>query len=145
MIADDFESLSKTKQVIEALNNLGFGDELRRSSEKTYRAGKARLRGRKYRKRKGPLFVVSKQCPLLKAASNVAGLDAVAVTDLNAELLAPGAMPGRLTLFTQSAVEKLDKEKLFHEKPRMVKEKQEKQKKGRKGTRKKEKKKEEKK
>jgi large subunit ribosomal protein L4e len=141
IIADDFESLSKTKQVVDALKKLGFDKELDRSSEKTYRAGKARLRGRKYRKRKGPLFVVSKQCPLLRAASNVAGLDAVAVTDLNAELLAPGAVPGRLTLFTQSAVEKLDKEKLFHETLKMAKEKESKEKKGRKGTRNKEKKK----
>lgn len=138
IISDDFESLSKTKQVIDSLKKLGFDDELERSSEKTYRAGRARLRGRKYRKRKGPLFVVSKQCPLLKAASNVAGLDAVAVTDLNAELLAPGAVPGRLTLFTQSAVDKLDKEKLFHETPRIAKTEEKKQKKGRKAAKSKE-------
>jgi large subunit ribosomal protein L4e len=126
IITDDFESLSKTKSVKDALLKLGLTDELKRASEKTYRAGKSRLRGRKYRKRKGPLFVVSKECPLLKAAVNIPGVDAVAVSDLNAELLAPGSVPGRLTLFTQSAIDRLDKEKLFHEKPKTAKKKEEK-------------------
>ena len=117
IINNEFESLSKTKQVLEALNKLGFGKELERASERTYRTGKARLRGRKYRKRKGPLFVVAQDCPLLKAASNISGVDAVSVESLNAELLAPGAVPGRLTLFTESAIERLEKEKLFYDTP----------------------------
>ncbi|MBN1544590.1 50S ribosomal protein L4 [Candidatus Woesearchaeota archaeon] len=117
IINSEFESLSKTKQVLEALKKLGFGKELERASERTYKAGKARLRGRKYRKRKGPLFVVAKDCPLLKAASNISGVDAVSVESLNAELLAPGAVPGRLTLFTESAIERLEKEKLFYDVP----------------------------
>ncbi|MBW2965314.1 50S ribosomal protein L4, partial [Candidatus Woesearchaeota archaeon] len=77
IINNDFEALSKTKQVKEALTKLGFSDELTRASEKTFRAGKSRLRGRKYRKRKGPLFVVAKDCPLLKAATGIPGVEAV--------------------------------------------------------------------
>ena len=127
IITDDFETLSKTRQVVDALKKLGFNEELERSSVKTYRTGKARLRGRKYRKKKGPLFVVSKKCPLLKAAANISGVDAVAVNELNAELLAPGTMPGRLTLFTQSAIDKLEKEKLFYEKPETKKKKEKKE------------------
>ena len=41
------------------------------------------------------------------------GIDIVNVKDLNVELLAPGKIPGRLTLWTASAVEVLEKEKLF--------------------------------
>ena len=121
IITNDFEMLSKTKSVRDSLLKLGLSDELKRAAGRTYRAGKARLRGRKYRKRKGPLIVVSKDCPLIKAANNVPGVDAVAVTDLNAELLAPGSVPGRLTLFTDSAIERIDKEKLFVEKPKSAK------------------------
>jgi len=128
IINNDFEAFAKTKQVVEALSKLGFGPEMDRASEKTIRAGKSRLRGRKYRKRKGPLFVVGKDCPLLKAASNMAGVDAVTVEALNAELLAPGTNPGRLTLFTESAIEKLDKEQLFFDKPKQVKTQEEKEK-----------------
>ncbi|MBW2968152.1 50S ribosomal protein L4 [Candidatus Woesearchaeota archaeon] len=121
MIADDFESMNKTKDVLGALKKLGMDAELTRADEKTYRAGKARLRGRKYRRRKGPLFVVSKDCPLLKSAANIPGVEAVTVDALNAELLAPGAEPARLTLFTQASVERLDKERLYYDKPRVAK------------------------
>ena len=74
--------------------------ELERISEKTIRAGVGKNRGRPYKKKKGPLFVVSGKCNLLKAAKNVPGVDVCVVKDLNAELLAPGATPGRLTIFT---------------------------------------------
>ncbi len=116
MISNDFESIKKTKTVVEALEKLGFGEELERSAEKTIRAGRARRRGRKYRRRKGPLFVVAKECSLLEAARCIPGVEVVTVNQLNAELLAPGTVPGRLTLFTESAVERLAKEKLFYDK-----------------------------
>ena len=124
LITNDFEMLSKTKTVKEAMIKLGFDDELKRASNKTYRAGRSRLRGRKYRKRKGPLFVVSKDCPLLKTAVNIPGIDVVIVTDMNAELLAPGATPGRLTLFTESAIDQLGKDKLYYDTPRVAKDKE---------------------
>ncbi|MFC1755641.1 50S ribosomal protein L4 [Thermoproteota archaeon] len=77
------------------------------------RAGKGKLRGRKYKTKKGPLIVVSKECPLVKTADNIPGVEVVEVQNLNANLLAPGTDLGRLTLFTDTAIERLDKEKLF--------------------------------
>ncbi len=125
IIDNSFEDLEKTKQVVEALAKLGLGAEMERASKKTYRAGKSRLRGRKYRKRVGPLFVVSKKCPLLKAAANMEGVDAVTAEALNAELLAPGSVPGRLTLFTESAIDRIGKEELFYDRPKTAKPKAE--------------------
>ncbi|MBD3354664.1 50S ribosomal protein L4, partial [Candidatus Woesearchaeota archaeon] len=113
IIDDSFESLSKTKEVKKALESLGFKKELKKSSKKTIRAGKGKSRGRKYRKKKGILIVVSKECSLSKAARNIPGTDIVPINSINAELLAPGAVPGRLTLFTESAINKLEKEKMF--------------------------------
>jgi len=113
IISNDFETITKTKDVYDALMKLGFEKEIERASEKTFRAGIARLRGRKYRKRKGPLFVVSKKCALIKAAANIAGVETVLVNELNTELLAPGCVPGRLTLFSEAAIERLEKENLF--------------------------------
>jgi large subunit ribosomal protein L4e len=130
IINKDFENLSRSRQVKDALQKLGFDDEMKRSSEKTYRAGKSRLRGRKYRKRKGPLFVVSADCPLIKAAANIPGVDVVEASALNAELLAPGAVAGRLTLFTESAIDRLESEELFYDRPRNVKTGTDKEKKG---------------
>ena len=77
------------------------------------RAGKGKLRGRKYQRKTGPLLVVSKDCSLEKSACNIPGIDVVQINNINAELLAPGTHLGRLTLFTQAAIEKLGKEKLF--------------------------------
>lgn len=113
IIENKFEGINKTKKVHEVLAALGLSDELSRSSIKKVRAGRGKLRGRRYKKRKGPLLVVSKKCPLLKSARNIQGIDVVEVNLLNAELLAPGCKIGRLILFTEGAIERLEKEKLF--------------------------------
>ncbi len=108
-----FEELSKTKEVVESLKKLGLEKELERISEKSIRPGKGKARGRKYKTKKGPLIVVSKESNLMKAASNLLGIDVVNVKNLNAEVLAPGEAMGRLTLWTTGAIEALEKEKLF--------------------------------
>jgi len=113
VLESGLEALDKTKQVISVLKKLGFENELKRSSKKTIRAGRGKLRGRKYKKTIGPLIVISKECKLEKAAKNIPGVDIVKVNALNAELLAPGAAAGRATLYTQTALEKMEKDKLF--------------------------------
>jgi large subunit ribosomal protein L4e len=65
------------------------------------------MRGRKYRKRKGPLIVIAEDKGISKAAKNIEGLDCCMTTKLNAELLAPGTNAGRLTIYTESAIKKL--------------------------------------
>lgn len=107
------ERINKTSQLKALLIKLGFENEINRTKTKKVRAGKGKARGRKYKKKKGILIVVSKECPLLKAGRNVPGIDAVAVTDLNIDLLAPGAHPGRAALFTTAAIEQLEKKALF--------------------------------
>jgi large subunit ribosomal protein L4e len=107
-----FEDLSKTKEVISALRNFGMENELERISKKKIRAGKGKARGRKYKMKKGPLIVVSKQSKIIKAADNIPGLDIVNVKNLNVGVLG-GEAPGRLTLWTISAIEKMVEKKLF--------------------------------
>jgi len=107
-----FETLEKTKEVNKVLENL-LKEELERAKIKKIRAGKGTMRGRKYRKKKGPLLVVSKNCPLSKSARNIPGVDICVINFLNTNLLAPGTEPGRLTIFTEDAIEKLRKENLF--------------------------------
>ena len=108
-----FENLSKTKEVENILIQLGFEKELQRSSVKKVRAGVGKLRGRKYQRKKGILIVVGDNCPLLKAAKNIAGIDVIAAKTLNAKWLAPGAMPGRVTLWTAKAIANIEQNKLF--------------------------------
>lgn len=113
IINSDFEKLSKTKEVKETLKRLDLSREMERSAIKKIRAGLGKLRGRKYQKRKGLLLVVGEDCPALKSAGNIPGVDVAMVNQLNAELLAPGTQAGRATIFTENAIKKLEENKLF--------------------------------
>ncbi len=113
ILESKLESLSKTKEIISVLTKLGLEKELKRTSVKKVRAGKGKSRGRKYKRKKGPLIVVSSKCKLLNSATNILGIDICSVESLNIELLAPGAEPGRLTIWTDKSLERLEKENLF--------------------------------
>lgn len=110
IVEDKLESIAKTKEFLNALIRLGYEKDL---GSRKIRAGKGKMRGRKYKTRKAPLVVVSKDCPTIKAGRNLLGLDIVEVQNLNAELLAPGTLPGRKAIWTKSAVDRLEKERLF--------------------------------
>ncbi len=113
ILAKDFEKIDKTKELRNVLETIGFKDELKRSLVKTVRASIGKLRGRKNKKKKSLLFVVSGKCGLLQGVSNLPGIDIVDVTKLNTELLAPGTHAGRMVLFTESAIDAIAKDKLF--------------------------------
>ncbi len=112
-IINDFEKVSKTKDAVKILESLGFKEELERAKVKKVRAGKLKNRGRPYKKKKSLLIVVSENCAVKDALSNVPGVDVVRVDELNALLLAPGTHYGRATLFTDKALELLKEKKLF--------------------------------
>jgi large subunit ribosomal protein L4e len=111
---NSFEQLTKTKDVENWLKKVGFEKELERVAVKKIRAGKGKNRGRPYRKKKGPLLVVSDKCPLVKAARNMQGFDICHVKELNTELLAPGTDAGRVTIWSDKALELMSKENLFY-------------------------------
>ncbi len=113
IIDKKFEELSKTKEVRGILKAFGLEKELVRVDKKKIRSGRGKFRGRKYKTGKGPLIVVSKEGNVTKAADNIPGIDVVNVKEINVGLLAPGKVPGRLTLWTAGAIEILEKEKLF--------------------------------
>lgn len=114
VVEQKVEDLKKAKDVQDFLLKAGLEKEMERIAVKQIRAGKGKNRGRPYRKKKGPLFVVSKKCALLQAARNLQGVDICLVKDLNAEILAPGTDAGRLTVWSDKALEIMDKEKLFY-------------------------------
>jgi large subunit ribosomal protein L4e len=110
IVTGSIEGLSKTKEVEEALVNLGvISDVDRVRGSRKIRAGKGKRRGRRIKQAVGPLIVVAEGKGLVKAASNLPGVDVAVVNSLNAEMFAPGTHPGRLTLWSDSAVEQLDK------------------------------------
>ncbi|MDL2246186.1 50S ribosomal protein L4 [Methanobrevibacter sp. OttesenSCG-928-K11] len=108
VVEDDICSVKKTKETREIFKSLGVFEDITRSkSGKKIRAGRGKTRGRKYKNVKGPLLVVGEDKGISLGARNHSGVDVVTVENLNAELLAPGTHPGRLTIFTKSAIEKL--------------------------------------
>jgi large subunit ribosomal protein L4e len=106
VVSDDFEDLVKTKEVVALLEDLGVHADIERADEgKTVRAGRGTTRGRKYKQPKSILFVTSGEPS--KAARNLAGADVATAREVNAEDLAPGTHAGRLTIFTESALEEV--------------------------------------
>ena len=110
---DSLENIAKTQDAMNALMSMGLASDIERSSEKKIRAGKGTMRGRTYRIKKGPLVVVGKDNGIANAISNITGVDVIEVRNLNADILAPGTHAGRLTIWTKSAIDMLDKDKLF--------------------------------
>jgi large subunit ribosomal protein L4e len=115
VIDNSLYNIKKTKDLVKFLEKLGLENELERLKEKNVRAGQGSKRNRKYRIKKGPLFVISKKSSLSKILSSIRGLDCVLVNNINVELLAPGGNPGRLTLFTKDAIEEMQQKSLFLE------------------------------
>jgi large subunit ribosomal protein L4e len=106
VLTNDFESLGKTREVIAALRAIGvYGDVLRAEGSRKVRAGRGKMRGRRYKQRKSLLIVTGNEP--LRAARNLAGVDVCPVGSLNAELLAPGTHSARLTVWTENAIIRL--------------------------------------
>lgn len=108
----DIETLPlqySTRKFVAMMEGLGLGADLERAkSGRGIRAGKGKMRGRRYRTPKSILLVVSSKEGLHKAAANVPGVDVVATKDLCAEDLAPGGDAGRLTVWTKQAIGALE-------------------------------------
>ena len=108
VVDDGVQSLRKTREVRDLFVNLGLLPDVERAERRKIRAGRGKTRGRGRRVGKGPLIVVSEDLGVGRASANLPGVDVVKVTDLSAELLAPGAHPGRLVVWTRSAFTALD-------------------------------------
>jgi large subunit ribosomal protein L4e len=108
VVSDEIERISKTSELKSFLLKLGLEEELKRLYGGIKKqSGKARMRGRSYRERKGPLIVVTNKRGIDKAASSIPGVDVVSIDDLSVLQLAPGGVSGRLTLWTESSIEML--------------------------------------
>lgn len=105
VVEDKIEEIKKAKEIVKILKELGLEEEIKRVKERKIRAGKGTRRGRKYKEKKGPLIVIKKDKGLRKAAENIPGVEVKEVKNLCVEDLAPGTHPGRLTIWTEGAIE----------------------------------------
>lgn len=107
VLDDSVNEVKKTKDIEKLIVSLGLADELKRARSKKIRAGKGKMRGRKYKKKKSILFISDKDSNLKKSVSNIPGCDFRLLNNMTVEDLAPGAVPGRLTIWTESAIKKI--------------------------------------
>ncbi len=107
VVEDEFNELTATADVVEALRTIGLGDDLARAKDgRKIRAGRGKMRNRRYRTPCSVLIVVAgRDSPIFKSASNIPGVTVEDVRTLNTSVLAPGGDAGRLTVYTMSAFE----------------------------------------
>lgn len=109
VVSGAIESLHKTKEAIKVLSSLkAYPDVVKVINSRKLRAGKGKMRNRRYRQRRGPLIVYAEDKGIVKAFRNVPGVELVNVRALNLLQLAPGGHIGRFIIWTQSAFELLD-------------------------------------
>lgn len=109
IVSNDLEKINRAAQLRDILKKLGVWLDIERAQEGIrVRAGKGKLRGRKYKKPRSVLIVVSDHKELSKAANNMPGVEVVNARQLSVLHLAPGGVPGRLTLYTEGALKVLE-------------------------------------
>ena len=102
VVDDAFEDLTKTQDAVEALQALGVHTDVERADQTNTKAGRGSTRGRGNRRPTSVLVVTSEEPS--RAARNLAGADVTTGREVDAEDLAPGGQPGRLTVWTESAL-----------------------------------------
>jgi large subunit ribosomal protein L4e len=109
VVEDSVESLNTTVGVLDMLKSIGLYADVERAKEGRHvRAGRGKMRSRRFRTPRAMLFVVSNEkAKLFTGANNLPGVEVVYADKLNAGILAPGGMPGRLTVFSESALKKV--------------------------------------
>ncbi|MDR9412976.1 MAG: 50S ribosomal protein L4, partial [Haloferacaceae archaeon] len=103
VVEDAFEQLHRTAEVAELFEQIGIAADVERAdANRSVRAGRGTMRGRRYQTPKAVL-VVTAEAPS-RGARNLAGVDVVTAATVGTADLAPGGHPGRLTVYTEAAV-----------------------------------------
>jgi len=111
-----FEDLIKIKEVENVFKNLKLEQALERAKERKVRGGKGKLRGRRYKKKLGPLIIVNDVCNLVKSARNLAGVDIVEIKNLKTTSVVGGTSGKEIprdVIITEDAIAKMKDERLF--------------------------------
>jgi large subunit ribosomal protein L4e len=109
LVVDDLlEEVATAKDARTLLRHLKLWTDVERSADGTHlkASGRARRRGR-VRRTPRSLLVVTSAPHRARGFRNLSGVDVVPAQRLATEDLAPGGVPGRLTLFSRGALESL--------------------------------------
>jgi large subunit ribosomal protein L4e len=115
VVSNQIELVYKSKELAKIFDALNLSQDVNRLKERQKgRSGKPLLRGRKTKIGKSVLLVVQDSKNLSKAAGSLLGVGVVSAKSLSVLDLAPGAKPGRLTVFSKGAIEEISKIKSPH-------------------------------
>lgn len=110
VVSNEAEKMSKTKDAVAMIRGLGAAAELEKvKGSKKVRAGKGKMRNRRYVMRKGPLVVYANDEGISRSFRNIPGVDVCSVERLNLLQLAPGGTFGRFVIWTEAAMKRLQK------------------------------------
>ncbi len=110
IVDSEIEKLKTTLAAMKTLENLGVSQDIIRAKDGRHiRAGRGKMRGRRYRKPRSILLVVSKSENAMKSFSNLPGMEITTPARINVEMLAPGGVAGRLTVISTNALKEMEK------------------------------------
>jgi len=96
--------MTKTKAAVALLKLLGaYPDVDKVIASKTMRAGKGKMRNRRFVQRRGPLIIYKKDGGISRAFRNIPGVELADVNSLSLLQLAPGGHTGRFVIWTEAA------------------------------------------
>lgn len=103
VVDDAIEGIARTREMVKVIGALKLGRQLEEGKKK--RLGKGLRRGTRIRHYKRSLLVVVKEDKgAIRAARNIAGVDACTISGITVSALAPGGNPGRRVLWSESAL-----------------------------------------
>lgn len=101
--------VATTKQAVQFLKGIGAWEDVERVKDsRKLRAGKGKMRNRRFVQRRGPLFVYKTKGSINRALRNIPGIELASVERLNLLQLAPGGHLGRFIIWTEEAFAALD-------------------------------------
>ncbi len=106
ILDDKVNDINKTKDAVKFLSAIGLEQELERITERKIRSGKGKLRGRKYKKKLSVVLVTDKAEKASRAFSNL-NMIVKAPSSLSVSDVSQSGRPGRLIIWTKSAIEAL--------------------------------------
>lgn len=109
VLDSSIEKANKTSVAKDVLTAVGAYDDVEKAGDsKKIRAGKGKMRNRRYVMRRGPLVIYKQNDGVEHAFRNLPGVELCCVDRLNLLQLAPGGHMGRFIVWSQAALEALD-------------------------------------
>jgi len=109
VVGDSIQEYKKTKEAVRFLKAFKAWEDIKKVYKShRKRAGKGKMRNRRFVKRLGPCIIYDKDNGLKRAFRNIPGVTLMNVAKLNLIRLAPGGHVGRFCIWTESAFRKLD-------------------------------------